>query len=252
MSPIRSRTVFSVGFGGRKKPIVSASRLPAGASFISATSLLFNGTTYNVGDSLQSGYFGGFISSQGDGIADIAIIISPKSTGENSSKAWQTGGTNPGTYTEWDGLTNSNNVNDANHPAVNFCRSLTIGGYTDWYLPSLAEMNAIYRNLKPTTDLNETNTFYGARRIGSAPFGVTGQTSDWTAGGPPVQTSVNDFKSGGTQAFVGTNYWTSTKSPSVPWVTSMLNGGQFNNPGWDPIPASTALYVRAVRKLTAS
>jgi hypothetical protein len=250
MAPIF--TGSKLGFG-RSAEVDSVLPLPGlDAFFLTPTSLLFNGITYNSGDSLQGGYFAGFISSAGTGIADLAIILAPKSTGENSSKAWQTGGTNPGTYTEWDGLTNSNNVNDANHPASNFCRSLSIGGYNDWYLPSLAEMNMIYRNFKPTTTSNRTNNFYNTMRIGLAPFGVTGQTSNWTAGGPPVQTSITAFITGNSQAFATSVYWTSTKSPSVTWVTDMDNGVQYNNNSYDPIPLSTALYVRGVRRLTST
>lgn len=259
MSPLINRVASpggnSCSFGRRRRVGSGLIAIPnvANAFFLTPTSLLFNGTTYNSGDSLQGGYFAGFISSAFQtGNADFAIIVAPKSTGENSSKAWQTGGSNPGTYTEWDGLTNSNNVNDADHPAANFCRTLNISGYTDWYLPSLAEMNMLYRNFKPTTASNQTDTFFGARRIGYAPYGVTGQTSDWVAEGPPVQTSVSAFQTGNAQAFHNGAYWTSTKTPSVAWITDMGNGGQYNNQSWDPTPLSTALYVRGVRRLTSA
>jgi len=259
MAPFFTGLTRGIGGGGFGKKRFVSSMQPLlnvpNAFFSTTTSLLFNGTTYNVGDSLQGGYFGGFISSTGDGIATHAIIVAPKSTGESSSKQWNNGSGSDPSYTlfsEWDGLTNSNLVNDANHPAANFCRTLSIGGYSDWYLPGVSEMNVLYRNLKPTTDSNNTDPFSGYRRIGANTYGVTGQTTNWPSGGPPTQTSVTDFKSGGAQAFASQNYWTSTKSPSVSMVTTMTDGAQFNTSGWDPYPNTTSLYVRAARKLTSS
>lgn len=37
-------------------------------------------------------------------------------------------------------------MNNASHPAAQFCRSRTIGGFTDWYLPAKNELNVIYTN----------------------------------------------------------------------------------------------------------
>jgi hypothetical protein len=36
------------------------------------------------------------------------------------------------------------------HPAAQFCVNLSIGGFTDWYLPARYELDIAYFNLKPS------------------------------------------------------------------------------------------------------
>ncbi len=45
-----------------------------------------------------------------------------------------------------DGFLNSENNNNSSHSAIHYCRSLDIGGFTDWYLPSKEEMEFISEN----------------------------------------------------------------------------------------------------------
>jgi hypothetical protein len=80
------------------------------------------------------------------------------------------------------------------HPAAQFCENLSIGGYSDWYLPARYELDIAYENLKPTTASN--NTSWGIN-----PYSVPERTVNRTAGAP-AQTSVAAFQSGGAEAFV--------------------------------------------------
>jgi hypothetical protein len=115
-----------------------------------------------IGAAYQGGFFAGQISTAGNGIADYNLVIAPKSSGENSSKQWKTSNTSTaGTSSVIDGPTNSSNMNNASHPAAEFCEGLTIGSFSDWYMPANNELEVCYFNLKPTTLSNSiTSSWY--------------------------------------------------------------------------------------------
>jgi hypothetical protein len=90
-------------------------------------------------------------------------------------------------------------------PAANFCEALSIGGYTDWYLPSRLELDIAYFNLKPSTDANVTST-------GTNIYAVPRRNSNFTVANP-IQTSLAEWQStGGSQSFASVNHWSSTES----------------------------------------
>jgi phage terminase large subunit-like protein len=102
-----------------------------------------------IGGALGGGFFAGQISTAGNGIADYNLVIAPKSSGENSSKQWKTSNTSTaGTSSVIDGPTNSSNMNNASHPAAQFCEGLTIGTFSDWYMPAKNELEVCYFNLQ--------------------------------------------------------------------------------------------------------
>ena len=93
-----------------------------------------------IGELLQGGYY--FGSTTVDNVL-YGLICSSNTSGETNA-AW--GGYNhitPGADSVSDGYQNTLDLlNDTGytHPAAEFCRNLTIGGYTDWYLPSKNEL----------------------------------------------------------------------------------------------------------------
>jgi hypothetical protein len=128
------------------------------------------------------------------GVADYNLVIAPKSSGENSSKQWKTSNTSTaGTSSVIDGPTNSSNMNNASHPAAQFCEGLTIGTFSDWYMPAQNELEVCYFNLKPTTTSNDTGS-------GTNTNAVPSRGSNYTAG-TPAQTAATDFQTGNTEAF---------------------------------------------------
>ena len=192
-----------------------------------------------IGAAFGGGFFAGQISTAGNGVADYNLVIAPKSSGENSSKTWKTSNTSTsGTSSVIDGPTNSANMNNVSHPAAQFCEGLTIGGFSDWYMPAKNELEVCYFNLKPTTTNNETSS-------GTNTNAVPSRGSNYTAG-TPAQTAATDFKTGNTEAFAGNFYWSSTEGSSTNASVQVFNTGfQFTN------EKISSFYVRAVRRIAA-
>ena len=71
--------------------------------------------------------------------------------GEGHIPRWSTEAVLTGATSFVDGLANQNLIkktrNIANYPAMQACDNLTAGGYNDWYLPSIAELDLLYSNL---------------------------------------------------------------------------------------------------------
>jgi hypothetical protein len=198
----------------------------------------FGGGIPDIGAAYQGGFFAGQISTAGNGIADYNLVIAPKSSGENSSKQWKTSNTSTaGTSSVIDGPTNSANMNDASHPAAQFCEGLTIGTFSDWYMPAKNELEVCYFNLKPTTTSNNTGS-------GTNTNAVPSRGSNYTAG-TPAQTAATDFQTGNTEAFAALAYWSSTEvSAAFAWYQFFGDGSQVNNNN-----KNNSFYVRAVRRV---
>jgi hypothetical protein len=190
-----------------------------------------------IGAAIGGGYYAGQISTTGNGVATHYLIVAPKSSGEDPSKQWKTANTSTsGTSSVIDGPTNSDNMNNASHPAAQFCKGLTIGGFSDWFMPARNELEVCYYNLKPTT-ANNSGLF------GINTNAVPSRGSRYTSG-TPAQTSATDFQTGNTQAFNANAYWSSTQpSSSNGFSLSFSNGfvGEFSK--------TTSYYVRAVRRV---
>jgi hypothetical protein len=191
----------------------------------------------NIGGAYEGGFYAGEISTAGNGVADFYLVVAPVSSGQNNSKQWKTTQTSTtGTSSAINGPTNSANMNDASHPAAEFCEGLSIGGYSDWYMPARNELEVCYYNLKPTTGTNSLTTGANANAVPS-------RNSNYTGGDPP-QTSAAAFQSGGAEAFGTNDYWSSTEnSATLAWdinFTGGAQGGYFKTNGF---------RVRAVRRV---
>lgn len=102
-----------------------------------------------IGEAFGGGYLAALMPAS-DG-RQFALIVSPKADGQASEDLqWKRSRTETkGTNSFLDGFANSEAMNDDKHPAAQFCRSLKIGGFDDWHLPSSAEQAAIWANLGP-------------------------------------------------------------------------------------------------------
>ena len=194
-----------------------------------------------IGEFYEGGYFAGLISHTADGVATHGLIVAPAASGYNgeSPLQWKTTNTSTsGTSSTYDGAANTANMADANHPAANYCAGLSIGGYSDWYLPAQYEIEIAYYNLKPDTTSNDTN-------YGGNPYAVPQRGSNYTAG-DPAQTSVTAFQSGGAEEFSLTGFglhWSSTEVSSVDGCLIAFSNGIQGGTG-----KVDSFFVRAFRK----
>jgi hypothetical protein len=212
-----------------------------GPSAISAASNSVTPVALAIGDAYGGGYFAGQISTAGNGVADYNLVVGPVASAQNASKAWKNVLTaTPGADSVIDGPQNTADmVADGNatvYPAAHFCNNLTIGGFSDWYMPSKNELEVCYYNLKPTTQSNTTSKGINTNAVPS-------RGSNYTTG-TPAQTSATNFQDTGAEDFDAVIYWNSTEnSTNYAWLERFNDGHQ-------PFTSKFNLNrVRAVRRV---
>jgi len=206
-----------------------------------------------IGQAFGGGFYAGNIVEGG---TEYYIIVAPKSSGENSSKQFRTSSdaAPSATQTLNNGPAASSSMNSATYPAAQFCEGLTIGDFSDWYLPARDELELCYRNLTPTTRVNSTSdrskssiTYPEGNDLLADTVGVNRNSNPTGAAytsGTPSQTSVTAFISGGTEAFAANTYWSSSEfSDTKAWIQDFFGGNQ------SATTKSGFIYVRAVRRV---
>lgn len=188
-----------------------------------------------IGAAFEGGYYAGSISHTADGVATHALIVAPAASGYNTTGLkWQNTGTTTGATSVYDGASNTSSMSDS--PAKTFVDGLSIGGYSDWYLPARYELEIAYYNLKPTTQSNSTSH-------GGHSYAVPQRSSNYTSS-DPAQTSVSAFQTGNSEAFETGYHHTSTEhSSSRAWIILFNQGMTFDEEKGD------AQKVRAFRKI---
>lgn len=200
-----------------------------------------------IGQAFGGGFYAGQISTTANGVATHYLVVGPKASAE-SILAWKNTRTDaPGANSTIDGpQITANMVADGSstvYPSAHFCNNLTIGGFSDWYMPAYLELEVCYYNLRPSTQY-ANNTGGGANS-----YAVPSRSSNYEAYGAPFQTSAVDFQVGGAEAFNATGgsayYWSSTQSN--PYNGSMVS---FSN-GVQPVPLEKEFEypVRAIRRV---
>ena len=196
-----------------------------------------------IGSSYAGGYYAGQISMNGDGVATHNIVIAPRATGQTIT-TWKDNwpASTAGTTSQFDGNANSRAAVASGdvHAAASFCRNLTIGGYDDWYMPAIKELDIVLYNLK---DHGGTNWNYS----GGNSYSVPGR-SYATTSGPPYQTSAALFQTGASEATNGSKYWSSTQSGNNVAAIKYMQGSYTNFEANDQKYRSNR--VRAIRKVS--
>ena len=184
-----------------------------------------------IGEPFGGGYFAGYISHTADGNPTHALIVAPRATGATGTDytlttmlAWKTANTTTaGTTSDFDGSANTAAMVTAwiaDHPAANFCKNLSIGGFTDWYLPARYELDIAYFNLKPSTDANSTSW-------GTNIYAVPQRNINYTAT-YPAQTALTAFNTTA-EAFAIVNHWSSSEGDATNgWRVNFNFGNQSN------------------------
>jgi hypothetical protein len=172
--------------------------------------------------------------------------VSPKASGENSARTWGSYGVTTGITSDINGPTNSASLaaGGATYQAAVFCEGLTIGGYSDWYLPARNELEVLYYFLKPTTTANATTNGFGGANAPN-PIAVSPEPVNTAyTSGTPAQTNATGFKTTEINALESTNYWSSTEYDLYfAWYEDSITGHQLL------LAKDTYRYVRAVRRI---
>jgi hypothetical protein len=201
------------------------------------------------GASYGGGYFGGQISTAGNGVADYNLVVAPLASGQFGGSTpttiqWKTSAsadTNPNSQNAVYGKLATDQFTGATYPAFNWAKGLNIGGFTDWYIPAKNELEILYFNLKPGTTANNTSS-------GINPNAVPPRASAY--GATPTRTSNTLFQTGGSEAFFTTNgYWSSSEysiNTISAWRQNFSSGGQSDG------NKDTTFYARAIRRVAVT
>lgn len=190
-----------------------------------------------IGQAYGGGFYAGKINVSG---TQYYLIVAPKASGE-AQKTWGTYGATTGITSVIDGPTNSASLAalGAAYQATIFCEGLTIGGYSDWYLPAKNELEVLYYFLKPTTTANDTYSGSNANAVSPEPI-----STNYTSGSPAQTSAGIGFRTGEIDAFVSDIYWSSTETePRFAFLQVFNDGIQ----GY--YYKDRSYYVRAVRRI---
>jgi hypothetical protein len=199
-----------------------------------------------IGAAYGGGFFAGQVTTNG---IVYNLIVCDATVGQTSAKTWGTAGITVGISSVIDGPTNTTSIATlypATSYAASWCKSLSSGGFTDWYLPALNELETCYYFLKPGTQSNHTGSGSNANAVSPEPI-----STNYTAGAP-AQTSATNFRTGASaQEFTTGQYWASTESPANgAWTQSFGGSPGAGYQDWT-LKSDAAIYTRAIRRVPA-
>jgi plastocyanin len=178
-----------------------------------------------LGAAYGGGYYGGTMIDSAQN--SYYLIVSPKSAENFIARYTGTGSGTQGLAQPGDGALNTQQEyqGDSEYAAAAYADQLSIQGtdgitYNDWYIPARDELEMLYRNFKPTNDVNDTTS--PAANGNSVPSfnGLYGTTV-------PGKTNKSLFQGGtGSQAFESDR--SNDGNPGI-FATQLLSNSNFNN-----------------------
>jgi hypothetical protein len=150
---------------------------------------------------MPGGFFAGAIMLNGQ---RFAIIQASKKLGELSGTWHDDEPDVPGAKSYNDGLANTQAMAEACSKLARQVLDLTLDDLNDFYIPSQDEAELCYRAFKPSTQQNWCYARSGINLSAVPP--TYPYTPEF-----PIQTTLDDFKQGGDEAFEPEAYWTSTQ-----------------------------------------
>lgn len=181
-------------------------------------------TPSNFGDPYQGGFYAGRIQIEN---SLYAIVAAPKSLQSNLAACSVRDSTIQSALSLEcrsidDGLSNTNQIveilkprsGSATYPAAEYCYNLTHAGYSDWYLPSVMELELAYRTLKPGTSLN------AVLQAPASDLTTTTTTTSFVIGSSTENATLWAINS--VPAFSG-NYTNSGSNPTYPARTANVS-----------------------------
>ena len=192
-----------------------------------------------IGSAYEGGFFAGQIGVSG--VATHNLVVGPVSSAQTSNQ-WKNANTaTAGADSDINGPQNTADMvadgNSTVYPCAHFCNDLVVGGFSDWYMPALNELEICFYNLKPSTQNNVTTT-------GANANAVPVRASNYTTG-IPAQTSAAAFQNGGSEQFLNsTSYWSSTEASSTDAWFIIFGAGNLYQ-----YSKNVAYRVRAIRRI---
>lgn len=194
-------------------------------------------------------------------LVEFALVIAPKASGEfaqDQEMVFDTGTIADAAASLTDGKLNTSRMYVANPGSSLLLQvaSLTIGGYNDWYIPSIYENEMMFRNFKPDTYGNADTVGTGFSSAGTNTMSIpsTGPYTD----NNPLQTTVEIFKVGGPEALPVSLFSSSyafTEEPELGGEANFFiracrrqNTGQWIDPP-GVVYYSDFTYTRVVRRV---
>ena len=214
------------------------------------------GSSFSIGQSVAGGYYAGQINDAG---VTYNLFVAPKATGFVSSYNWFNDNTTTAPAASRT-LTNSPAASaalataSANYSCATFCENLTIGSYTDWYLPARDELIVAANNLKPSTQAN-----VAGNRPATGYGGDGGGYFTTNNAVPPItsrkgMTSASLFQSTGSECFPsGGNCQIASSTENTAGLVWFIG----TDAGYDHISAKVAQFsystfsARAMRRVAA-
>ena len=171
-----------------------------------------------IGTPFEGGFYGGKIRINQ---SIFAIVWAPKAEGEIKGK-WLDNYTDvPGATSCFDSMANTKAMAEAGSQIAKKALNANIGGYTDWCIPARDVLEIGYRYLKPTAQENATS-FRDGENASSIPAGYSYTETT------PIQTTVEAFQSGNSEAFETDSWYASSTQYSeyLAWGQDFGYGNQ--------------------------